>query len=237
MTPAVDGLEQQLREALLEAFPGGQALNRFIRHRLDEHPEIVAAGENLDARVDRLLQWARKHQKLDTLIEAAVAESPANPRLVAAASAWKAVASGASHPLPPDGAQAAAVARIAGLPRGPLVPAGMITESLVRAYATIADSGYLARRTLREAARLRLAAEQNGLGASVIQPEDLPVFEAVSANAFWWEAFTEARKHGPRMLAALLFAQPDALFPPDASRDRHVLLDQLEHFGSPRTEM
>ena len=237
MTHAVDGLERQLREALLEAFPGGQALNRFIRHRLDEHPEIVAAGENLDARVDRLLQWARKYQQLDTLIAAAVAESPSNPRLTAAAAAWKAAASGASDPRPPDVVPSADVVRIARLPRGPLVPAGMITESLVRAYATIADSGYLARRTLREAARLRLAAEQNGLGASVIQPEDLPVFEAVSANAFWWEAFTEARKHGPRMLAALLFAQPDALFPPDASRDRHVLLDQLEHFGSPRTEM
>lgn len=235
MTTALDGLEQPLRDALLDAFPSGEALNRLIRWHLDELPEVVAAGENLDARVDRLLQWAAKYRKVEALIAAACAENPANPHLIAIADDYRKATLPGGEPGRIETGDEVDVARIASLPRGPLVPADMIADALVRAFAAAAESGHLARRVLRRAASLRRAAEPPGGTCTVIQAEDLPVFEAIGTHAYWWDAFTEARKHGPRMLAALLFAQSDALFSAEASRERQLLLERLGQFGSPQT--
>jgi len=109
-------------------------------------------------------------------------------------------------------------------PRGPLVEFQWITDELVSAYANLLDDPFKAKKTLTKAVQLRLEADTN---ATYIRSGDLPLLANVGAYAYWQEVFHEACKHGPRMLAALLLAQPDDFFEPAARTQRAKLLQHL----------
>jgi hypothetical protein len=111
-------------------------------------------------------------------------------------------------------------------PRGPMVELHRVTGALVRAYASLLDTRAAAHTLVQEANRLRLEADSGDPSVTFIGLEYLPAFEA-GAYSFWQSAFYEACRHGPRMLAALLLAQPHEQLTHDARRDRAGLLDHL----------
>lgn len=115
-------------------------------------------------------------------------------------------------------------------PRGPLVDLHWLPDSLVDTYTSLLGARTDALAVLNEAIRLRLEADAD---ATYIRIGHLPSFDS-GAYAFWQSAFYEACRHGPRMLAALLLAQPDEMFTHEARRDRAKLLERLRasRFGA-----
>jgi TIR domain len=120
-------------------------------------------------------------------------------------------------------------------PRGPMVELHRVPNSLVRAYAALHGTRAAAHALVQEANSFRLAADPGDPSVTVIGLEYLPAFEA-GAFSFWQSAFFEACRHGPRMLAALVLAQPDEQFRPEARRDRAGLLGHLGALASPGDE-
>lgn len=110
-------------------------------------------------------------------------------------------------------------------PRGPVVKGHWVTHALISAYAAIPR--VQATVLLHEANRLRLEADPNDPRVTVVRFAALPDIGIVGTYAFWQEAFLQACLNGPRMLAALLLAQPDDLFEPAARKDRAKLLQHL----------
>jgi hypothetical protein len=111
--------------------------------------------------------------------------------------------------------------------RGPMVELHRMTDELVRAYATLLDKQAAALSKIQEANRLRLAADPGDRRVTIIRLEYLPTFDHVGSYSFWQTALYEACRHGPRMLAALLLAQPDDLFTAAARAHRAELLNHL----------
>lgn len=109
-----------------------------------------------------------------------------------------------------------------------------VTDELVTAYGNLLENPAKARTVLNKAVQLRQAADSHDPRVTYINPGDLPLLANVGAYAFWQEVFSEACKHGPRMLAALLLAQPDDMFEPAARSDRAKLLHDLR--GMNQTE-
>jgi hypothetical protein len=73
--------EKLLYMALLSAFPTRSELERLVDFRLGINLDSVARTGSLSETVFNLIQWAKATGKLHELIEAAVAENPANPEL------------------------------------------------------------------------------------------------------------------------------------------------------------
>ncbi|HVF56658.1 MAG TPA: toll/interleukin-1 receptor domain-containing protein [Pyrinomonadaceae bacterium] len=117
-------------------------------------------------------------------------------------------------------------------PRGPLVELHHVTHDLVNAYANLLDKDETATMALMKANRLRLDADPGDPKVTIIGIQYLPTFGHAGPYGFWHAAFQEACKHGPRMLAALLFAQPDDQFPIAARKDRTRLLSHLRTIQS-----
>jgi len=109
-------------------------------------------------------------------------------------------------------------------PRGPLVEYQWIKDELVWAYANSLDDPFKAKKILTKAVQLRLEADPN---ATYIHSGDLPLLANIGPYAYWQAAFHEACRNGPRMLAALLLAQPDDFFEPAARTQRTKLLQRL----------
>lgn len=111
--------------------------------------------------------------------------------------------------------------------RGPLVKGHWIPRSIEDAYAALAHTKARKEAVIHEAIRIREAADPGDPHVTTLSLASLPPVEFANAYDFWHEAFQEACKHGPRMLAALLFALPDTQFPTGAQRYRAELLLKL----------
>jgi hypothetical protein len=116
-------------------------------------------------------------------------------------------------------------------PRGPMVKLYLITDALVNAFAESAATQAKATALIHKSIRLRLEADPDDARVTTIALAGLPSFNHAGAYDFWQEALFEACKHGPRMLAALLFSQPDDLFPPLARTDRAKLIQHLRRLN------
>jgi len=119
------------------------------------------------------------------------------------------------------------VEELQAIPNGPLVDSFMITTPLVSAYAKLLSDEARAVAVVNAAVRLRKDADPNDKKLTTLGREHLPEFGHVSPYNYWHQTFEEARKHGPRMLGALLLAQSADLFPEEAKRDRANLIQHL----------
>lgn len=113
-------------------------------------------------------------------------------------------------------------------PRGPRVPFILITDELVYAYAETLGTSTQAKRIINKANQMRGEADPGDSTVTLLSFAFLPTFEAVGAYAYWQEVFHETCLNGPRMLGALLLAQPDDLFHSRARRDRAKLLELVQ---------
>lgn len=109
---------------------------------------------------------------------------------------------------------------------GPKVPDEWIPTSLIEAYTDMLSDRAPAEMLLLTAARLRLAADPK---ATVVRRAHIVEF-GENARRFWYEAFMEANKHGPPMVAALIYAYRGPLSD-EARRDRDALLVRLRDVG------
>lgn len=113
---------------------------------------------------------------------------------------------------------------------GPMVPLHRLPPELVEAYAARVRRDSEAQMVLAKANRMRADAEAEEVEGILIQLSVLPNIESAGPLQFWQRAFSEAFKLGPRMVAALLWAQPDDFFPPGARSERAALLEFLRNF-------
>lgn len=109
---------------------------------------------------------------------------------------------------------------------GPLVELRYIPRELVQAYATILASSADSQLALGAALQMREEVEPPGTEGILINLSCLPDI-AHGPFAFWYAAFAEAFRHGPRMVMALLSVQPDDLFPLPARQARAKLIAHL----------
>jgi hypothetical protein len=113
-------------------------------------------------------------------------------------------------------------------PRAPLVPSHKVPSSLKQAYATLVRTRE-ARQVIDDANAFRQEADPGDASVTLIKqfrlrsPEDNPPLD------FWMDAFAEAGKHGPRMLAALVLVVEDGEFPESVKKDRRTLLEYLRN--------
>jgi hypothetical protein len=84
-----------------------------------------------------------------------------------------------------------------------------------------------ARQLIDRANALRQDADPEDDTVTLIKQSRLRSPEDNAPIDFWIDAFGEAGKYGPRMLAALLLVLDDAQFDEIATRDRRELLDFL----------
>lgn len=116
---------------------------------------------------------------------------------------------------------------VESFPRGPLVPRYWVGESLIDTYAELFATSASATRILNRAIQLRLAADPTN--KRFVRASDLPVFGNVGPTDYWMAVFDEACKQGPRMLAALLLAEPDDRYSEDVRRERAAILLKLRN--------
>jgi hypothetical protein len=113
------------------------------------------------------------------------------------------------------------------IPKGPRVPNHWITDDLINAYAGVVNRAGRAQGVIEKAVALRLAADPGDSTVTPINLAELSVFDYVGAESFWRDALYLACLKGPRMLGALLLAQPDDVFSEKARSDRASILQRL----------
>ncbi len=111
-------------------------------------------------------------------------------------------------------------------PRGPLVAAHWIRSSLIEAFADLIRPRQ-AGQMIAEANAFRAEANPGDAAVTHIRVIDLPDPLAVPPRDFWTAVFTEARLHGPRMLAALILSVPPDRMHRTAAEEREALLRRL----------
>lgn len=109
-------------------------------------------------------------------------------------------------------------------PRGPMVQAHLVKTDLIQDYAKLI-SPFETKQVIADAIAFRLEAEPGNDSITYVQMHHLPPPYNVPQIVFWSDAFVEARKHGPRMLAALLMVVPDDMFGEKAKANRRELLN------------
>jgi hypothetical protein len=114
------------------------------------------------------------------------------------------------------------------LPRGPMVKPFLVRRSLIQSYAELIPAQE-STSIINEAVYTRLSADPD---ATFVQPYHLPVPGIVAPIIYWTEAFNEACRHGPRMLAALLLAVKDDQFARPVQEQRTELLQKLNSWGT-----
>jgi formylglycine-generating enzyme required for sulfatase activity len=72
---------RELEEALVSAFPTRTALERMLKHRLDEELDQIVGNSNLTDIVFELIKWAQAHGRIDELLHGAIQENPDNSEL------------------------------------------------------------------------------------------------------------------------------------------------------------
>jgi hypothetical protein len=111
-------------------------------------------------------------------------------------------------------------------PRCPMVPSYKVSSRLTQMYADLIPVRE-ARQLIDRANALRQDADPEDDTVTLIKQSRLRSPENNAPIDFWIDAFGEAGKYGPRMLAALLLVLDDAQFDEIATRDRRELLDFL----------
>ena len=117
----------------------------------------------------------------------------------------------------------AKVAQIRSMPIGPRFQIFLVRPSLIQAYADMAGADD-APVVLSEAVFLQISANPD---ATYILPSHLPDPRFNAASVYWRVAFSEACLHGPRMVAALLYAMDDSQFTNVVKTERKTLLSTL----------
>ena len=111
-------------------------------------------------------------------------------------------------------------------PRAPLVPSHKIPTSVKQAFATLIRPRE-ARQVVDDANAFRQEADAGDQTVTLIKQFRLRSPEDNAPIDFWIDAFAEAGKHGPRMLAALVLVFEDNSFPDNAERECAALLQFL----------
>lgn len=111
-------------------------------------------------------------------------------------------------------------------PRGPIVEGHLINEEIVKAYARLIKSKQ-AMVYIGKANRLRKEADPDDNTVTILEPYTLLSPTESRPYDFWLDAFDEARRHGPRMLAALLHVLSEEQFNLEAKIARQELLNIL----------
>jgi hypothetical protein len=109
-------------------------------------------------------------------------------------------------------------------PPGPLVPATWMPDAVVDVYAELYSTFETASRIVNRANKWLLKEHSD---ATILSAGRLLNIGKVEAGEYWYHAFTEARKHGPRMMAALLLSTKEDLFPEAARKERDDLLRRM----------
>jgi hypothetical protein len=78
MTPAES---EELKEALLSAFPAPGELQQVVAFKLGKNLSVIAGGSNYSEVVFNLIRWAEAHEKIDSLLIGARQMNPGNSRL------------------------------------------------------------------------------------------------------------------------------------------------------------
>jgi len=134
-------------------------------------------------------------------------------------------------PLPtqPEAATAARVPHVLHqYPRGPLVPSHKVPLSLKQAYASVIRV-LEARQVIDDANSFRQEADPGDQTVTLLKQFRLRAPENNPPIDFWMDAFTEAAKHGARMLAALVLVLEDDQFSERNRQGRQGLLDYLRN--------
>jgi hypothetical protein len=124
------------------------------------------------------------------------------------------------------------------LPRGPRVPFRLITHELIHAYANLLNTRTKARQVINKSNQLRDEADADAGDSTgrLIDEGFLPIFNEVGPYSYWQDVFHEACLRGPRMLGALLLAQPDDLFDSEAGSNRARLFQYLQEMNRSRDD-
>jgi hypothetical protein len=108
-------------------------------------------------------------------------------------------------------------------PPGPLVPARWMPDSVIDAFADLYHSVQESTRLLNRMNNWLLKEDPS---ATSLREGALPDIRMGPLD-YWFAVFTEARKHGPRMIAALILSVDETLLPEPARKDRNELLRQM----------
>lgn len=117
--------------------------------------------------------------------------------------------------------------RLERIPRGPMLRDSPLFHRVERSFCEMFPTYHEARNMLEQAVALRLVDDAN---ATHVKPYDV-MGESGSVAGFWADVFREARKHGPRMVGALLLAVPreKVIYLGDSAMNDHEnLLANLE---------
>lgn len=86
----IDGVQQQqLRQALLSAFPSRQMLEMLVSDSLNKNLSTIAGDSSLEYATFELIRWAMAKGKLEELVNAAIKESGQNSQLLSIAKQLK----------------------------------------------------------------------------------------------------------------------------------------------------
>jgi formylglycine-generating enzyme required for sulfatase activity len=89
---------QQIRDALLDAYPTADSLRMMLRIELNENLEAIAGGENQRVVVFNLVTWAEQNGRVDALLTGAYNQTPGNPALQHLITEWRAQATTEAEP-------------------------------------------------------------------------------------------------------------------------------------------
>src|SRR4030095_3949610 len=76
---------QQLREALLSAFPTRQLLEMMVLDQLNENLLAIVEEGSLEHMVFELIRWSISRGRLEELVNAALKQNSQNPQLMSVA--------------------------------------------------------------------------------------------------------------------------------------------------------
>lgn len=114
-------------------------------------------------------------------------------------------------------------------PTFPMVKGHLVSDKILKECAAIIPPNQ-ARMYVEMANAKRKEADPNDTEVTLIQFYNLPPPETNDPLHFWFNVFTQARLHGPRMLAALLFILPTQMFTQEAKDAVGNLLSQLKNY-------
>ena len=72
---------QELRDALISAYPTRPSLEQMVRFKLNENLHTITGDGNLDEIVFNLINWAEARGRLEELVSKAHAANSGNPQL------------------------------------------------------------------------------------------------------------------------------------------------------------
>ncbi len=72
---------EQLKEALLKAFPKRSSLEQMVNFRLNENLDAIAGGDNYSDVVFNLIIWAESSGRLEELLQGSQTQNPGSPAL------------------------------------------------------------------------------------------------------------------------------------------------------------